>query len=57
MTLLDPVTLLRVATMLVFIAVFVGIAVWLLTPAGRRRSEAEAARALEDDDARPEARR
>lgn len=56
---LDIVTLLRVATMLVFITAFAGIALWLLTPAGRRRAEAEASHILQEDDdvRRPEGRR
>lgn len=48
----DIVTLLRVATMLVFLAAFAAIVFWLLTPAGRQRSEAEARIILDDD--RPE---
>ena len=50
----DVVTALRIATMLIFIAVFVGILVWLLLPRGRRESRAQGI--LRDDDARPEDR-
>ena len=52
----DFVTVLRVVTMLVFIAIFVGITVWLATPRGRRRTEAQGLAILRDDDPRPEDR-
>ncbi|HZH45814.1 MAG TPA: cbb3-type cytochrome c oxidase subunit 3 [Roseococcus sp.] len=48
-------TVLRVSTMLVFIAVFVGIAVWLLRPSSRRTTEEQARLVLRDDDG-PESR-
>ena len=48
-------TVLRVGTMLVFIAVFVGIAVWLLRPSSRRTTEEQARLVLRDDDG-PESR-
>ena len=53
---MDFVTLLRVATMLVFIAIFVGIVVWLLTPHGRRQTNIQAMDILRDDDPPPVAR-
>lgn len=49
------VTALRIVTMLVFIAVFVGIVVWLLTPAGRRKTSIQGLDILRDDDPRPAA--
>lgn len=52
----DFVTVLRVGTMLVFIAVFIGIVVWLLSPRGRRQTRAQGLHILRDDDARPEDR-
>lgn len=45
----DLITALRVATMLVFMIVFVGILVWLLLPAGRRSAAAQARSILDDD--------
>ena len=50
------VTVLRTVTMLVFIAVFVGIVVWLLTPRGRRQTRAQGLDILREDDPRPEDR-
>lgn len=49
------VTVLRVGTMILFIAVFAGIAFWLLQPAGRSAADAQARMVLRDDDT-PEAR-
>lgn len=45
-------TMLRVGTMLVFIAVFVGIAIWLLRPSSRHETEEQARLVLRDDDGR-----
>lgn len=53
---MDFVTTLRVVTMLAFIAVFVGIVVWLFTPRGRRQTRAQGLDILRDDDPRPEDR-
>lgn len=52
----DFVTVLRVTTMLIFIAVFIGIVVWLISPRGRRQTRAQGLGILRDDDARPEDR-
>ena len=52
----DFVTVLRVATMLVFIGVFLGIVVRLLSPRGRQETNAQALDILRDDDPRPENR-
>jgi cbb3-type cytochrome oxidase subunit 3 len=54
---IDFVTALRVVTMLVFIAIFVGIVAWLLTPSGRRRTQAQGLDILRDDDPHSEDRR
>jgi cbb3-type cytochrome oxidase subunit 3 len=43
-------TALRVGTMLVFIAVFVGIAIWLMRPSSRDRTEEQARMVLNDDE-------
>jgi cbb3-type cytochrome oxidase subunit 3 len=48
-------TVLRVGTMLVFIAVFVAIAFWLLRPSGRSAADEQARLVLRDDDT-PESR-
>lgn len=54
----DVMTFLRVGTMLVFIAAFVGLCVWLLRPGAKRRSDEDAMIPLRDDRPapRPEAR-
>ena len=52
----DFVTALRVTTMLIFIAVFVGIVIWLISPGGRRQTRAQGLDILREDDARPEYR-
>jgi len=43
-------TVLRVGTMLVFIAVFVAIAIWLMRPSSRDRTEEQARMVLHDDE-------
>lgn len=43
-------TVLRVGTMIVFIAVFAAIAFWLLRPSGRKAADAQARLVLRDDD-------
>ena len=50
---IDLVTVLRVATMLVFIAVFLGIVLRLFRPGAGNRAEAQARAALFDDDDLP----
>lgn len=45
----DVLTVLRVGSMLVFIAVFFGVIVWLLLPRGKRHSEDAAMIPLRDD--------
>jgi cbb3-type cytochrome oxidase subunit 3 len=45
-------TVLRVGTMLVFIAVFVAIAIWLMRPSSRDRTEEQARMVLNDDEPR-----
>lgn len=52
----DFVTILRIVTMLVFITVFVGIVIWLFTPAGRRRTRVQGSDILRDDHPLPEDR-
>ena len=52
----DAVTVLRVATMFVFIAFFAGIVLWLFSPRGRRQTRAQGLGILRDDDDRTEDR-
>jgi cbb3-type cytochrome oxidase subunit 3 len=45
----DPLNLLRIAVMLVFIAAFLGILVWLVRPGAKRRGQDAAMIPLRDD--------
>ena len=49
----DAITLLRVATMLGFVAVFVGVIIWQLMPGAGRRTADQAMIPLRDDDPPP----
>ncbi|MDB5317527.1 MAG: hypothetical protein JWO26_3259 [Rhodospirillales bacterium] len=46
---MDLITILRIGTMLIFITVFAGIALWLLTPAGRRSARDQGRMILDDE--------
>lgn len=52
----DFVTVLRATTMLIFIAIFAGIVIWLLSARGREQARAQGLDILRDDTTRPEGR-